>query len=95
MAKTMKPIKVTSESELIPLLNEAELGSPVLLERRGVVYRLSTVDPDELPIYEPDAEEVHRILDETLGSWADLDIDEVIEYIYEARRVGSRPANRP
>lgn len=96
MAKHMeKPVKVTSESDLLRLLDEADSSSPVLLERRGVVYRLSTVDDSETLEYEPDAEEVRRILDETVGSWADLDIDQMIEDIYRWRQEGSRPPDRP
>lgn len=89
MAKTMKPIKVTSESELLPLLDEADTGSPVLLERRGVVYRLSTVDESDIA-YEPDPEAVRRMLDEVAGSWSDLDVDKMIDDIYRWRREGSR-----
>ncbi len=90
MAKTIKPVKLTSESDLMRLLDEADLSSPVLLERRGVVYRLSTVNDGEEIDDEPDAEEVLRILDETVGSWADLDVDKMIEDIYRWRREGSR-----
>lgn len=90
MAKSMNPIKVTSESDLMDLLDEADSSSPVLLERRGVVYQLSAVDKSEEVDVEWDAEAVRRNLDETLGSWADLDIDKVIEHVYRARREGSR-----
>jgi hypothetical protein len=90
MAKTIKPVKLTSESDLMRLLDEADSSSPVLLERRGVVYRLSTVNDSKEIDDEPDAEEVRRILDETVGSWADLDVDKMIEDIYRWRREGSR-----
>lgn len=98
MAKHMdKPIMVTSESDLMRLLDEADESSPVLLERRGIVYQLSTVefretsgDANESIGDQPDADEIHRILDETVGSWADLDVDRMIEDIYRWRREGSR-----
>jgi len=45
--------------------------------------------------YGPDSEAVREALDETAGSWADLDIDRVVDELYEARRAGSRPADRP
>ncbi len=45
--------------------------------------------------YEPDPERVLKILDETVGGWTDLDIDKIFAEIYEARRVGSRPPDRP
>jgi hypothetical protein len=95
MAKHMKPIKVTPKSELEPLLDEADSNSPVLLERRGVVYRLSKADADLAFDDEVDAEAVRRMLDETLGSWADVDVDRMIEDIYSWRRAGSRPPDRP
>lgn len=50
---------------------------------------------DEDISFEPDAERVRQILDETAGGWADLDIDTIIDEIYEARRAGSRPPDRP
>jgi hypothetical protein len=90
MAKHMKPIKVTPKSELMRLLDEADSSSPVLLERRGVVYRLSTVNDSGEIDKEWDAEAVRRNLDETIGSWAHLDTDQMIEDIYRWRREGSR-----
>lgn len=90
MAKNVKPVKVTPESELMRLLDEADSSSPVLLERRGVVYRLSTVNDSEEVEKEWDAEAVRRNLDETIGSWAHLDTDQMIEDIYRWRREGSR-----
>ena len=45
--------------------------------------------------YEPDPERVLKNLAETAGGWADLDVDKIIADIYEARRAGSRPPNRP
>jgi hypothetical protein len=94
MAKYMKPVKVTSESELVSLLDEADTNSPVFLERRGAVYQLSKVDDTQPIDYEPDAEAVRRMLDEVAGSWADLDIDQMIEDIYRRRKEGSRPPDR-
>ena len=98
MAKHMhKPVTVTSASDLMRLLDEADANSPVLLERHGVVYRLSTVESratadeaNEGIGDQPDADEIHRILDETVGSWADSDVDRMIEDIYRWRREGSR-----
>lgn len=94
MAKNMKPVKVTSGSDLMRLVDEAATNSPVLLERHGVIYRLSKVaeslDVDD----EPDAEAVRQNLTETVGSWADLDTDKLIDDMYEARRAGTRPLGR-
>lgn len=95
MAKHVKPIKVTPKIELMRLLDEADAGSPVLLERRGVVYRLSAVNDSEEIEEEWDAEAVRRNLDETIGSWAHLDTDQMIEDIYRWRKAESRPPGRP
>ncbi len=95
MAKHVKPVRVTQESELVSLLDEADAHSPVLLERRGVVYQLSKVGDDQSIAYEPDAEAVRQMLDEVAGSWADLDIDQMVEDVYCQRQAGSRPADRP
>lgn len=92
MASNPKPILVTEATDLRAVLDEAARG-PVLLEQDGERFRLLREDEDIA--YEPDAERVRQILDETLGSWADLDIDEIIADIYEARRAGSRPPDRP
>jgi len=92
MVSTPKPIPVTAETDLLSLLDDAAQG-PVLLERDGTLFRLVREDHDMA--YEPDAERVRRILDETVGGWADLDIDAIIAEIHEARRAGSRPPDRP
>lgn len=84
-------ITVTTETELTSLLDEAAKG-PLLLERDGERFRLAREDDIA---YEPDPERVHKILDETLGGWADLDIDQIIADLYEARQAGSRPPDRP
>ena len=89
---TPKLIPVTEETDLRDLLDEAAQG-PVRLVRGGDRFRLVREDDDIA--YEPDAERVRHILDETIGSWADLDIDTIIADLYEARRAGSRPPDRP
>jgi hypothetical protein len=94
MAIERDTVRVTAESDLESLLDEAE-GAPIFLERRGVLYRLSREPATESIEYEPDPEGVSRTLDATIGSWADLDIDRIIREIYEAREAGSRPPDRP
>jgi hypothetical protein len=86
-----KPIRVTPEVNLATLLDKAT-ERPLLLERNGTLFRLAREDDIA---YEPDAAMVRRTLAATAGSWSDLDVDEVITGIYEARRVGSRPPDRP
>ncbi len=89
MAIDRSPVKVTPESDLESLLDEAT-KAPLLLERNGVTYRLS-LEIEQTPADRESARERElRILNETIGSWADLDTDKMIEEIYEARRAGSR-----
>jgi hypothetical protein len=91
MSSKTGPIPVTSDIDLPSLLDRAA-RSPVLLERNGEVFRLAREDDI---YYEPDPEFVKANLAATIGSWADLDVDALIADLYEARRAGSRPPNRP
>jgi hypothetical protein len=79
MVEKSIPIRVTSETDLPSLLDEAAKG-PLLFERDGEVFRLALGDDIA---YEPDPERVRQILAETAGSWADLDIDAIIADIYD------------
>lgn len=95
MTSAARVIAVTSESEIDELLDEAE-RAPILLEREGVLYRLAraNTEPDDIwANYDPEA--VRKALDETVGSWADLDADQLIADIYRWRAEGSRPIDRP
>lgn len=93
MKPRLKVIKVPPGSELDRLLDE--VGSkPVLLDRDGLFYRLAReVDADGWPVTTPEA--AKRILEETIGSWSDLDADKLVEDIYRWREEGSRPPDRP
>lgn len=91
MISNPQPIPVTAETDLPSLLDDAARG-PVLLERNGVRFRL--VREDDIA-YEPDAELVRANLSATLGSWPDVDVDTIIAEVYEARKAGSRPPDRP
>ena len=91
----MKTFIAVPGSELDQVIEEAAAG-PVRVKRNGLVYRV-VVEPEE-PSWEefhPDPEAVRAALAETVGSWADLDTDKMIEDIYRWREEGSRPANRP
>lgn len=89
-----KAIKVTAETDWPRLLDDAA-ASPVLLEREGVLFRLAREDEETADGDDPDPERVRRTLAQTVGTWADLDVDRVIADLYEARRAGTRPADRP
>lgn len=91
MTNGPKPIRLTTDTDLPTLLDDAAKG-PLLLERDGELFRLAREDHIA---YEPDAALVRRTLAATAGSWVDLDADAVIAEIYEARRAGSRPPGRP
>jgi hypothetical protein len=65
----------------------------VLLEVGDETYRVETQNAIE-GWSAPDPEKVTEVLDQVIGSWADLDIDAEIEEVYRARHEGSRPWNR-
>ena len=95
MRETPKRIKITAESQLLPLLEEA-INGPLLLEKDGLLFRLERqigTQDDIWAGYDPEL--VRKALDETAGSWADIDADALIEAIYRARAEGSRPVDRP
>jgi hypothetical protein len=91
MATKTTPIKVTTDTSIASLLDEAA-KRPLLLARDGELFRLEREDDIT---DEPDPERGLKILDATGGGWADLDIDKIIADICEARRAGSRPPDRP
>ena len=88
-----KVMKVVAGSEIDRLLDEAE-AAPLILERNGTRFRLSKEAKEDIWAgYDPQA--ARKALDETAGSWADLDTDKMIEDIYRWREEGSRPPDRP
>lgn len=91
MAAAPKTVRVTAETDLPELLDDAARG-PIILEHQGERFRLSR---DEDIAYEPDPEAVRALLADVAGSWADLDVDEKICKIYEDREAGSRPFDWP
>lgn len=85
-------IRVTERTDLPKLLDDAA-KEPVLLERDGELFPAT---PEEQDIaHEPDPSLVRQTLAATAGSWADLDVDQVTRDLYDARRTGSRPLDRP
>ena len=94
MLAKRKPVEVSENTEWLRLLKNAE-EAPLLLEHDGVLFRLSRADAEDGTEEQPSREEVLRMLDRVAGSWGDLDADQLVEEIYEARRIGSRPDDRP
>ncbi|MDQ3696069.1 MAG: hypothetical protein M3464_20990 [Chloroflexota bacterium] len=91
MRTSHKRIEVTDETDLARLLDGAS-REPLILERDGEVYLLERADH---LAYVPDAEGIRTMLAEPAGIFADMDVDAEIAAVYEARRVGSRPPDRP
>ncbi|HEY7060729.1 MAG TPA: hypothetical protein VII06_04565 [Chloroflexota bacterium] len=94
MAAEPQTIKVTGDVRVADLLEQAD-KAPLVLENNGVRYRLSREDQEEDIWAGYDPEKARAALDETIGSWADLDVDAIIENVYRWRREGSRPPDRP
>lgn len=93
MAIAPKKIYVDPGSELATLLDEAAT-TPLLLVKDGVSYRLEREEPEDIwASYDP--QKVLKALEETAGTWADIDADAMIADIYRAREEGSRPESRP
>ncbi len=80
-----------SASDLVELLDDAS-ECPVIIERDGMLYRLSRLE-DSLPDYDPDL--ARRALKDTAESWAGVDADALIADLSVAREHGSRPTDRP
>ncbi len=91
MKNALKLVTVTTETDLPSLLDDAA-QAPILLERDGELFRLAREDDIT---YEPDPVLVGRTLAATAGSWADLDVDDVLANLYGQRRAGSGPPRLP
>jgi hypothetical protein len=94
MAMASEPIHVADSSNLDQVLDEAS-ERPVTVERDGVVYQVTVVEHVEEEWTDADRDAVIAAVEATAGSWSDVDADKMIEDLYEARRLGSRPASRP
>ncbi|HEY7031291.1 MAG TPA: hypothetical protein VH482_08200 [Thermomicrobiales bacterium] len=93
MVATHKPIHVTDESDLVQLLDRA-VAEPVLLERDGVLYRLSLADPDDLWAgYDP--ERMRATVMRMAGSISEEEGERIKALIYRGREEGTRPIDRP
>jgi hypothetical protein len=91
MVHDTETIHVTAGTDVGPLLERADRAL-LRVEKDGVFYRLVREDA-VWSGYDP--EKVRAVIQETAGSWSDLDTDALIERLYHAREEGSRPANRP
>ncbi len=93
MTSEPKTIKVIPGGEIDQLLGDAGT-TPVLLDRRGVYYRLTIEQDDDIWAgYDPAA--ALKVLGETAGSWSDIDADALIADVYRWREQGTRPDAQP
>jgi hypothetical protein len=90
VSKVETTIEVVPGSELDCQLAEAD-GTAVVLVRNGRRFRVVAEDSTEDIWAGYDPERVRQALDETAGSWADIDADALIADIYRWREEGSRP----
>jgi antitoxin (DNA-binding transcriptional repressor) of toxin-antitoxin stability system len=88
MSDRVTPIDISNIPELLDLVEEVEATkTPRELRRDNKPVALLT------PI--PKSKADWKKSKETIGSWSDLDADELIANIHCWREEGSRPANRP
>ena len=91
MSNTLTPIDISTMPELARIVEEvAATKTPRELKRDNTtVAVLMPVTPAK------QAKTVYEASLAAIGSWSDLDADELIAKIYRWREEGSRPANRP
>jgi hypothetical protein len=94
MVGEAKLIEVAPGSEVDRVLEAADAG-PVVLDRGGVRYRVVRETGPATDDSDDDPKDFRKALEETAGSWADLDTDKIIEDIYRWREEGLRPPDRP
>ncbi|MCC6619013.1 MAG: hypothetical protein IT341_08235 [Chloroflexi bacterium] len=89
MAHDTKPIRVLPDSDLARLL-DAAARAPVLLEKEGVLYRVSRVEADSaIAAYDPAA--VRASIQAAAGLLTPADAERLKAGIYQAREEGTRP----
>lgn len=98
-ASTVTTIEAKTDAEFIEAIEQAH-RTPVIVERNGSRYLINRLDDDQPTggIWEGyDADRARQALHEATGLFhdVDVDVDRWIEEIYEARRLGSRPFDRP
>ena len=83
-----KIIEITSDTELLRLLEEAEENA-LILEKEGARYRL-VKEPEEPADSEKTTSDYEAFLS-AAGSWEDMDADAFLADVYESRRRSTRP----
>jgi len=94
----VKKIVVSPGSEVAAVLEKAA-GTSSPVEVDGLVYQVRLVRSSRSAREDIwtgyDADKIREALAETAGSWSDLDVDALLDDIYQARAEGSRPPSRP
>jgi hypothetical protein len=94
MVARRRTVKVTPESDLIQMLDAAE-HEPLLLERNGVVYRLSRADEAEDIWAGYDPERVRAGLRAMSGTITAEEAEHLKRLVEHGREEGTRPDDRP
>ncbi len=91
MSRHLTPLDISNMPDLVRLAEEvARTNAPRELKRdKQTVAVLMPVAPATK------AKTVYEASLAAIGSWSDLDADELIANIYRWRKEGSRPATRP
>lgn len=96
MAKALRRIRITPDSDLALLIREAVgTGEPVIVDTGEAAYPIYVSAPDTER--RPSPEEARRSRDgilEAAGSWEDVDVDAFKADLHERRQASSRPAVR-
>jgi len=92
---TLKHVYVDERTDLEDLLEEVS-EQPLILERNGARYRLmkEQVSVDDLTAGR-DLVADRKKLERLMGVWSDIDTDAMIEMLYRARALGSKPPIQP
>lgn len=94
MTTSRKPIQATDQSDFVRLLDAAE-QAPVLLEREGVVYRLSRAGDAEDIWAGYDPERVRAGLREMSDIISAEEAEHLKDLVERGREEGTRPADLP
>lgn len=92
MAKEPLTIRLSPDSELAHALAEAD-EAHVILESRGVRFRVIRAEDDPWADYDPDA--VLAGLQAIAGTLSPEEGERMKALIYRGREVGTRPLSRP
>ncbi len=86
-----KTIKVTADSELGKLVDEAA-RHPVLLEKNGEVFLLERMEQEENTPSPDDVAKSREGIRKAAGSWKDIDTEAFKAYIKDRRQMANRPS---